>query len=152
MSDEKVDLVNLLSSKFDEIAKQLVHNNATMSRIERDMANKIAHNTTEIVEIKKVVNITDEKADTAIAEIAELKEENKNLRSDMSKMADELKNQGTNISKVTASHLDSMRRRYRNSIVISGKLVPAFKDGEDIIAITLSIIKKLSGVTITKTR
>ena len=37
-----------------------------------------------------------------------------------------------------------------SSIVISGKLVPAFQDGEDIIAITLSIIQKLSGVTIRK--
>ena len=104
MSDEKV--INLLNSKFDEIGKQLVHNNATMARIERDMANKIANNTTEIVEIKKVVAITAEKADTATADIAELKEENKNLRNDMSKMADELMNQGTNISQPS-------RRKYR---------------------------------------
>ena len=114
MSDEKV--INLLNSKFDEIGKQLVHNNATMSRIERDMANKIAHNTTEIIESKKVDTITAEKADTATADIAELKEENKNLRSDMSRMADMLKNQGTDISKVTVSHLDSMRKRYRKSV------------------------------------
>ena len=111
MSDEKV--INLLNSKFDEIGKQLLHNNAAMSRIERDMANKKAHHTTEIIEINKVATITAEKADTATADIAELKEENKNLRSDLSRMADVLKNQGTIISKVTVSHLDSMRRRYR---------------------------------------
>ena len=111
MADEK--LINLLNSKFDEIGEQLVHNNATMARIERDMASKIAHNTTEIVEIKKVATITAEKADTATADIAELKEENKHLRLDLSRMADELKNQGNSISKVTVSHLDSMRRRYR---------------------------------------
>ena len=111
MSDEKI--INFMNSKFDEIGKQLVHNNATMSRIERDMANKIANNTAEIIEIKKEATITAEKADTATADIAELKEENKNLRSDMSRMAEELKNQGNNISKVTVSHLDSMRRRYR---------------------------------------
>ena len=95
-----------MERKFDEIGKQLVHNSNTMSRIERDMANKIDHNTTEIIEIKKVASITAEKADAATADIAELKEENKNLRSDLSRMADELKNQGTNISKVTVSHLD----------------------------------------------
>ena len=71
MSDEKV--INLLNSKFDEIGEQLVHNNATMSRIERDMANKIAHNTTEIVKIKKVATITAEKADTATAGLKEFK-------------------------------------------------------------------------------
>ena len=111
MSDDKY--FTFMERKFDEIGKQLVHNSATMSRIERDMANKIDHNTTEIIEIKKVASITAEKADAATADIAELKEENKNLRSDLSRMADELKNQGTNISKVTVSHLDSMRRRYR---------------------------------------
>ena len=111
MSDDRV--FTFMKRKFDEISKYLVHNNATMSRIERDMTNKIDHNTTDIIEIKKVATITAEKADTATDDIAELKEENKNLRSDLSRMADELKNQGTNISKVTVSHLDSMRRRYR---------------------------------------
>ena len=37
-----------------------------------------------------------------------------------------------------------------SSIVISGRLVPVFQDGEDIIAIPLSIIQKQSGVTILK--
>ena len=111
MSDDRV--FTFMKRKFDEIHKHLVHNNATMSRIERDMANKIDHNTTEIIEIKKVASITAEKADAATADIAELKEENKNLRSDFARMANELQNQGTNISKVTVSHLDSMRRRYR---------------------------------------
>ena len=53
MSEDQ-DLITVLNAKFAEVGKQLVHNGATMSRIEREMAGRISTNTKEIAAIKKV--------------------------------------------------------------------------------------------------
>ena len=72
---------------------QLVHPNATMSRIEKDMSSKIADDNMDILEEGQHYHFWNS--------IAELKEENKILRNNTSRIADEPKAQGNAITKVT---------------------------------------------------
>ena len=107
------DLITVLNAKFAEVGKQLVHNGATMSRIEREMASRISTNTKEIAVIKKVAETTASTVETATTEIAELKKENKDLKENMHRMEGIMQSQDKALRKVTLSDLDSKRRRYR---------------------------------------
>merc|ERR1711947_47219 len=109
MSDP--NLINLLNAKFDEIGKQLAHNTNTLIRMEKEMSSQITSNTLEIVAVKKVAAATSTTVEANTEDIAKLKDENKVLKDDNTRMADELKKQGDAFCKVSLSHLDYQRKR-----------------------------------------